>query len=155
LRQAGSGVIKPLPIRAQYPHRFLKYREYGVFHARSIFEYKENKSMPPQKTKDAEISVYVTAAERNQLCRFAELQQKSLSKYMLDAGLEAGETSRSRAPASMPDSDLNEIKKQLFVLCRLVLYVGSSEQLHSNEEMIRFFQDTEKRAGQLFGGEGE
>lgn len=111
--------------------------------------------MPPQKTKDAEISVYVSEAEKNQLCRFAEIQQKSLSKFMLDAGLELGAKSHAGTPVSLHANDLNEVKKQLFVLCRLVLYVGSSEQLHSNEEMIRFFQDTEKRAGQLFGEEGE
>ena len=111
--------------------------------------------MPLPKTKNAEISVYVSEAERNQLCRFAEIQQKSLSKYMLDAGLEVGAKPHRGTPASLHDSDLNEIKKQLFVLCRLMLYVGSSEQLHSTEEMIKFFQDTEKRAGQLFGGEGD
>lgn len=111
--------------------------------------------MPPQKTKDAEISVYVTAAERNQLCRYAELQQKSLSKFMLDAGLAVGEKRPRENHPSIQDSDIAEIKKQLFVLCRLMLYVGSSEQLHNNEEMIKFFQDTEKRAGQLFGGKAE
>ncbi len=111
--------------------------------------------MPPQKTKDAEISVYVTAAERNQLCRFAEIQQKSLSKFMLDAGLAAGTKPPRENHPSIQDSDIAEIKKQLFVLCRLMLYIGSSEQLHSNEEMIQFFQDTQKRAGQLFAGEGE
>ena len=105
----------------------------------------------PKKAED--IHLRLTPSQKNQLCRYAEMQQKSLSKYMLDAGLEVGAKPHRGTPASLHDSDLNEIKKQLFVLCRLMLYVGSSEQLHSTEEMIKFFQDTEKRAGQLFGGE--
>ena len=105
----------------------------------------------PRKAED--IHLRLTPSQKNQLCRFAEIQQKSLSQYMLDAGLEAGGKAHRGTANSLPDSDLNEIKKQLFVLCRLMLYVGSSEQLHSTEEMIKFFQDTEKRAGQLFGGE--
>ena len=107
----------------------------------------------PKKAED--IHLRLTPSQKNQLCRYAEMQQKSLSKYMLDAGLEVGVKPHAGTPASLHDSDLNEIKKQLFVLCRLMLYVGSSEQLHSTEEMIKFFQDTEKRAGQLFGGEGD
>jgi len=107
----------------------------------------------PKKAED--IHLRLTPSQKNQLCRFAEIQQKSLSKYMLDAGLELGAKSHAGTPVSLHANDLNEVKKQLFVLCRLMLFVGSSEQRHENEEMIRFFQDTEKRAGQLFGGEGE
>ena len=107
----------------------------------------------PRKAED--IHLRLTPSQKNQLCRYAEIQQKSLSKFMLDAGLAVGTKRPQENHPSIQDSDIAEIKKQLFVLCRLMLYVGSSEQLHNNEEMIRFFQDTEKRAGQLFGGEAE
>lgn len=107
----------------------------------------------PRKAED--IHLRLTPSQKNQLCRFAEIQQKSLTQFMLDAGLAVGTKRPQENHPSIQDSDIAEIKKQLFVLCRLMLYVGSSEQLHNNSEMIKFFQDTEKRAGQLFGGEAE
>lgn len=107
----------------------------------------------PRKAED--IHLRLTPSQKNQLCRFAEIQQKSLSKFMLDAGLAAGTKALQENHPPIQDTDIAEIKRQLFVLCRLMLYIGSSEQAHNNEEMIQFFQDTQKRAGQLFGGEGE
>ncbi|MBP2665436.1 MAG: hypothetical protein H6Q76_416 [Firmicutes bacterium] len=111
--------------------------------------------MPPRKTKDVEISVYVTEAERNQLCRFAEIQQKSLSKFMLDAGLTVGMNTSRENQTSLKSTDLTKIKKQLFVLCRLVLFLGSSDRQHTQKEMLLLFQEVETRAGEVFGLEGE
>ena len=105
----------------------------------------------PQK-RDQEIHIYLTIAEKNILCRQAILEQKSVSKYLLDIGLSSsGKGTKNEGVQSLA-TDVLELKKQLYVIARLLLLIGTSEII-GEEEIIEFFKRTNQKADELFDRE--
>ena len=109
------------------------------------------------KKKNAEIHIYLSAEQKEQITRRAELCNKKRSEFILEAAL----TESEKIPAvSQPtptrdySADLEEIKKQLYIIARLVLFSASAEQRHSEENVIDFYQTTAQKAEKIFGEKG-
>ena len=103
------------------------------------------------KKKDAEIHIYLSAEQKEQITRRAELCGKKRSEFILEAAL----TESRKIPAvSDYSADLEEIKKQLYIIARLVLFSASAEQRHSEENVIDFYQTTAQKAEKIFGEKG-
>ena len=103
------------------------------------------------KKKNAEIHIYLSAEQKEQITRRAELCGKKRSEFILEAAL----TESGKIPAvSDYSADLTEIKKQLYIIARMVLFSASAEQRHSEENVIDFYQTTAQKAEKIFGEKG-
>ena len=102
----------------------------------------------PRKEQE-KISFRVTREQKNQLYRRAALEQKSISKIFMDAASSASD--KSKIDLFKPiTSELTELKKQLYVVSRLLLLIGTSEKLDA-DTIIDFFRTTEAKAEKIFG----
>ena len=107
------------------------------------------------KKKNAEIHIYLSAEQKEQITRLAELRGKKRSEFLMEAALtEAGKITATSQPTKDYSADLAEINKQLFILVRLVLFAASAEQRHSEENAIDFYQTTAQKAEKIFGEKG-
>ena len=100
------------------------------------------------KKKNAEIHIYLSAEQKEQITRRAELCGKKRSEFVLEAAL----TESGKIPAVKDYSaDLEEIKKQLYIIARMVLFSASSEQRHAEEDVIKFYESTSEKAAKIYG----
>ena len=100
------------------------------------------------KKKNAEIHIYLSAEQKEQITRRAELCNKKRSDFIVEAAL----TESGKIPAvSDYSADLEEIKKQLYIIARLVLFSASAEQRHAEEDVINFYQSTSEKAEKIYG----
>lgn len=106
--------------------------------------------MPAKKIKEAEIRVYLTGEQKNQLKRMAEINVKSLSEYLLNAGLSLTLDAAKMDFYQSINSDLAHIKKSQLVTTRLLLLLGA-RQLNSEDEILRFYNDAISDAEKRFG----
>ena len=106
--------------------------------------------MPAKKIKEAEIRVYLTDEQKNQLKRMAEINVKSLSEYLLNAGLSLTLDAAKMDFYQSINSDLAHIKKSQLVTTRLLLLLGA-RQLNSEDEILRFYNDAISDAEKRFG----
>ena len=105
--------------------------------------------MPAKKIKEAEIRVYLTGEQKNQLKRMAEINVKSLSEYLLNAGLSLTLDAAKMDFYQSINSDLAHIKKSQLVTTRLLLLLGA-RQLNSEDEILRFYNDAISDAEKRF-----
>ena len=106
------------------------------------------------KKKTAEIHIYLSEKEKEQIARMAELRGKKRSEFVLEAALsESGKITETKQTSFTKDysADLEEIKKQLYVIARLVLFSASAEQRHVEEDVINFYHSTSEKAEKIFG----
>lgn len=102
--------------------------------------------------KPERIDIRLSVAQKKQLQERAKLNQKTLSEYMLDSALALTlDTAKSNFYQGIT-VDMTEMKKQLYVVSRLLLLIGSSERLNE-DAIIDFFHATEAKAEKIFDRE--
>lgn len=109
--------------------------------------------MKKRRNKPDELRVYMTPEQKNRLRHLAEIDEKTMSEFVLDAALNAKNDSSKSKNQSL-DSDMINVRKSLYIMTRLMLLVGS-EQLKSQETIMKFYRETKEEAEKAFAAEGE
>ncbi|MEG6586708.1 hypothetical protein [Dendrosporobacter sp. 1207_IL3150] len=107
--------------------------------------------MPKAKIKNEEIRVYLSVAQKNKLKRLAELSQKSLSAYLLEAAF-TGYSDKSDDDNGTIGKRLTRIMKTQLVMTQLMLLIGA-EQLKSQDQIMKYYQECVEDADNRFGRE--
>ncbi|SFL43960.1 hypothetical protein [Pelosinus propionicus] len=106
--------------------------------------------MPTRKLKEEEIRVYLTVEQKNQIKRMANINNQSLSKYLLNAVMATSLDTAKMDFYQSINADQLHIKKSLLVLTQLMLLIGS-EQLKSQDQIMEFYRERVEDAEQRFG----
>lgn len=101
--------------------------------------------MENNNARDERIRVYATTAQKNQLQRMAAAQQKTLSQFVLDAALSAA----TSVPPGPDEKDLLQLKKDNYIIKKLLLLVGS-QQLKSEDAVMDFYRKSVSEAENAF-----
>ncbi len=108
--------------------------------------------MPAPKTKETEIRVYLTVAQKNQLKKIAAINNKSLSQYLLDKGLALSLDTAKIDFYTTINSDLNYLKRLSYVISKLELLIAA-EQYNDQKFVVDFYKATMAEAEKLFKGD--
>lgn len=101
-------------------------------------------------SKTERIHIRVTSEQRKQLKRTAELSQKSLSEYLISAGLATNLDSAKTDFYHGINSELKAIKKSQYAITKLLLLVGSN-QLNSEDKIQQFYEEAVDEFENEFG----
>ncbi|VBB08461.1 Hypothetical protein LUCI_3733 [Lucifera butyrica] len=105
--------------------------------------------MPKRKSKDAEIRVYLTAAQKLQIEKLAAINEKSVSQYLLDAGLSSSLDSAKMDFYTRINNDLTYLKRISYVNSKLGL-LAAAEQTNDQDFAVKFYKATLEEAEKLF-----
>jgi|GEM_PF-5545083 hypothetical protein len=102
------------------------------------------------KLKTEKIEVILSDNEKKQIRRQASLANKSLSQYLLDAGLSTTLDTAKIEFYQTINENLQTLRKNQYIITKLLLLIGS-EQLNSQEKIMKYFHRAEKEADEIFG----
>ena len=97
------------------------------------------------KKKTEKIQIWVTPEQKNQLRRMANFSQKSLTEYLISAGLSTKDTTKIDESVNV---DLTYLKKSQLVLTRLLLQIGAKQL--GGQEILNFYNEAVIDADQQF-----
>lgn len=105
--------------------------------------------MPKPKMKEEKIQVNLTVSQKNQIERLAKNSNKSLSQYLLDAGLATTIDTAKFDFYTTINSDLSYLKRISYVISKLELLIAA-EQYNDQEFVVKFYKATMAEAEKLF-----
>jgi len=108
--------------------------------------------MPKPKMKEEEIQVNLTGSQKKQIEILANISNKSLSQYLLDAGLSTTIDTAKFDFYTRINSDLNYLKRISYVISKLELLIAA-EQYDNQDFVVDFYKATMVAAEKLFKGE--
>lgn len=102
-------------------------------------------------SKTEKIQFWATPAQKKQLERLAQINNKSLTQHLLDAGLSLGLDAAKADFYQNINDNLTHLKKTQLVITRLLLLIGA-EELKDQDTIRKFYdeavEDAEKRFGE-------
>lgn len=112
--------------------------------------------------KTEKIQIWVSPEQKNQLRRLAELEQKSMSEYLIDAALSSASFSTNcdsdfakiEAKIENITADVTYIKKFQYVVTRLALYIVN-EYVKDPKKTMEYFREILSDADEKFAEKGD
>lgn len=104
--------------------------------------------MAKAKMKDEDIHVYMTSSQKKRLQILAGSSNKSLSQYLVDAGLSSNLDHAKINFYENINNDLLYIKKSLYVLTKLTLLVANDT--YDQDVIIKFSKAAQDDAEKQF-----
>ena len=106
------------------------------------------------------ISIRISSEQKKYFVQQAELQQKSLSHFMVEAAIfthRTGASAEGEISISELNTKMNEVfamqkeqQKTEYIIARLLLKIGA-EQLKSTDEIMKYFRECQEDAEEKFG----
>lgn len=101
------------------------------------------------QSKTEKVQFWATPAQKRQLQRFAEMNNKSLSQYILDAALTITLDTAKAEFYTTINADLNYLKRIAYVISKLELLIAA-EQYDNQDFVVDFYKATMAEAEKLF-----
>ena len=104
--------------------------------------------MDKPRINHEKISLRVSLAQKNKLRRLAEINNKSLSQYLLDAGLSLTLDTAKINFYQEINADLLSLKRHLYITSQLILLLAN-EQYKNIDTVKRYYQAAEEQADKM------
>ncbi|MPL69284.1 hypothetical protein SDC9_15021 [bioreactor metagenome] len=104
----------------------------------------------PLSSKTEKVQIWVTANQKTQLKRLAEINQKNMSEFILDAALSPTIDSAKLEFYESINADILHLKKAQLIVTQLLLNLGE-DQLKDYDKIMNLYGEAIVDADEKFG----